>query len=54
MAQKIKNKSYQPIPLVINNETIIVTSRKTLEEVDNVTDQMTTLKSAGLIQIIKK
>lgn len=51
---KMKNKTYQPIPLVINGETIIVPSRKTLDDVDEVTSQMTTLKAVGMVQIIKK
>ncbi len=54
MAQKMKNKTYQPIPLVVNGQTIIVTSRKTLENVEEVTAQMVTLKSAGMVQIINK
>jgi hypothetical protein len=54
MAQKMKNKTYQPIPLVVNGQTIIVTSRKTLDEVEEVTPQMVTLKSVGMVQIIKK
>ncbi len=52
MATKIKNKTYQPIPLIINGETIIIPSRKTLENVEEITPQMTTLKAAGMIQII--
>lgn len=54
MAQKMKNKTYQPIPLVVNGKTIIVTSRKTLDEIEEVTPQMVTLKSVGMVQIIKK
>jgi hypothetical protein len=49
---KIKNKTYQPLPLLVNGNTILVPGRKTFE-VDVVTPQMISLKTRGLIQIIK-
>ncbi len=50
---KIKNKTYQPIGLIIEGKTMLVPGRKS-KDVDNVTPQMIALKSKGLIQIIKK
>ena len=50
---KIKNKTYQPIGLIIEGKTMLVPGRKS-KDVDNVTSQMIALKSKGLIQIIKK
>ena len=53
MAQvKVKNKTYQPIPLVIADKTIVLPARKTIM-VDDVSDQMIALKEQGLLQIIK-
>ena len=50
---KIKNKMYQPLPIILDNKTIIIPSRKS-KEVREITKQMSALKSKGLIQIIKK
>ena len=50
---KIKNKTYQPIALLISDTTILVPGRKAVD-VEDVTPQMIALKSKGLIQIIKK
>lgn len=50
---KIKNKMYQPLPLVLNGQTIIIPERKSID-VDEVTPQLIALKAKGLIQIIKK
>lgn len=50
---KIKNKTYQPIPLLINDVTILVPARKALD-VEEVTPQMIALKAKGMIQVIKK
>jgi len=50
---KIKNKTYQPIGLIIEGKTMLVPGRKS-KDVDSVTPQMIALKSKGLIQIIKK
>jgi hypothetical protein len=55
---KIKNKSYQPIPLILKDgSTVVLTNRSA--SIDNIADeditpQMLALKSAGQIQIIKK
>lgn len=49
---KVKNKTYQPIPLQIEDETIVVPKRKTVM-VERVTQQMVALKAKGLLQIIK-
>lgn len=50
---KIKNKTYQPIGLLIDGETKLVPGRKS-KNVEEVTPQMIALKSKNLIQIIKK
>lgn len=50
---KIKNKTYQPIGLLIDGKTLILPGRKS-KEVERVTPQMIALKSKGLIQVIKK
>ena len=50
---KIKNKTYQPIGLLIDGKTMLVPGRKS-KNVENVTTQMIALKAKGLIQIIKK
>ncbi len=50
---KIKNKTYQPIGLLISGKTILVPGRRS-KSVDDVTSQMIALKAKGLIQIIKK
>lgn len=50
---KIKNKMYQPVPLLINGKTVVLPQRKSIE-VEKVTPQMAALKSKGLLQIIKK
>ena len=50
---KVKNKTYQPLPLIINEKTVLLPSRKSLI-VTTVTPQMIALKSKGLLQIIKK
>ena len=50
---KVKNKMYQPLPLLIDGKTLLVPKRKSIE-VQQVTKQMVALKSKGLLQIIKK
>lgn len=50
---KIKNKTYQPIPLIIDGSTKLLPKRKS-RIVEEVTPQMIALKTQGLIQIIKK
>lgn len=50
---KIKNKTYQPLPLLIDGKTIILPSRKSID-VLIVTKQMIALQSRGMLQIIKK
>lgn len=50
---KVKNRTYQPIALLIDDKTILVPGRKATD-VEVVTPQMIALKSKGLIQIIKK
>lgn len=50
---KVKNKTYQPIPLVIDGKTVLVPKR-TSREVSQVTPQMKALKAKGLLQIIRK
>lgn len=50
---KIKNKTYQPIGLLIDGNTFLVPQRKS-KEVEKITPQMIALKSKGLIQIIRK
>jgi hypothetical protein len=50
---KIKNKTYQPLPLVIDGKTFIVPER-TAQEVPKITKQMLALKSKGMLQIISK
>ena len=50
---KIKNKTYQPIGLLIDGKTYQVPGRKS-KSVEVVTPQMIALKAKGLIQIIKK
>lgn len=52
MQVKIKNKTYQSIPLVIGDTTVVLPARKIIT-VDEVTDQMIALKEQGMIQIIK-
>ena len=52
MQVKVKNKTYQPIPLVIADSTVVLPARKTIS-VDEVTEQMVALKEQGLLQIIK-
>ena len=50
---KIKNKTYQPIALLIDDKTVLVPGRKSTD-VEEVSSQMIALKAKGLIQIIKK
>lgn len=50
---KIKNKTYQPLPLLIDGKTIIVPGRKTID-IPKASKQMIALKSKGMLQIIKK
>lgn len=50
---KVKNKTYQPLPLVIDGKTIIIPKRKFIE-VERVTKQISALKAEGLVQVIKK
>lgn len=50
---KVKNKTYQPVPLIIDGQTILLPKRKS-KVVESVTPQMVALKAQGLIQIIKK
>lgn len=55
MVYKIKNKTYQPIPLVIEGNTLIIPERKFIELSENqITPQIIALKSKGLLQLIKK
>ena len=49
---KVKNKTYQPVPLVIGGNTIILPGRKTIV-VEDVSEQMIALREQGLLQIIK-
>lgn len=49
---KIKNKTYQPIPLLVDGKTVILPGRTSLD-VSEVTAQMVALKSKGMLQIIK-
>jgi hypothetical protein len=50
---KIKNKTYQSIPLEINGKTIILPGRASTD-VDAVTSQMLALKARGMLQIVQK
>lgn len=50
---KIKNKMYQPLPLIIDGKTVVVGSWKSIE-VEEVTPQMISLKAQGLVQVIRK
>lgn len=50
---KVKNKTYQPLPLLIDGKTVIVPGRKSLD-VSKVSKQMIALKSKGMLQIITK
>lgn len=50
---KIKNKMYQPLPLIIDGKTIVIPERKSID-VEKITPQLVALKAQGLIQIIKK
>lgn len=50
---KVKNKTYQPIPLVIDGKTVLIPKR-TSKEVSQITQQMLSLKTKGLLQIIRK
>jgi hypothetical protein len=52
MQVKVKNKTYQPIPLVIGDSTVVLPARKTIT-VEEVSEQMVALKEQGLLQIIK-
>jgi len=50
---KVKNKTYQPLLLLLGGKTIIVPGRKSIN-VPKVSKQMIALKSKGMLQIIKK
>lgn len=50
---KIKNKMYQPLPLVEKGKTILIPARKSVE-VETISPQIVALKSKGLVQIIRK
>jgi hypothetical protein len=50
---KIKNKTYQTISLLIEDKTILLPGRKSVD-VDTITPQLLALKNQGLIQVIKK
>lgn len=50
---KVKNKMYQPLPLVDNGKTILIPARKSVM-LEKITQQIIALKSKGLLQIIRK
>lgn len=50
MKYKIKNKTKQPIPLMINNETVILPGDKSIT-IDELTKQAENLKKMGLLSI---
>jgi hypothetical protein len=50
---KVKNKTYQPIGLIIDDKTVLLPGRKS-KTVSKITPQMNALRLKGLIQIIKK
>lgn len=50
---KVKNKTYQPIPLIIDGKTVLIPKR-TSKEISQITQQMLSLKEKGLLQIIRK
>ena len=50
---KIKNKMYQPLPLLLEGKTVIIPSRKSMM-LEKITPQMIALKARGLLQIIRK
>ena len=50
---KVKNKTYQPLPLLLDGKTILIPGRKSID-VPAVSKQMIALKSKGMLQIIKK
>ena len=53
MEYKVKNKTYQPLPLLVEGRTVILPKRKSFIT-DKITSQMAALKSKGMLQIIKK
>lgn len=50
MKYKIKNKTKQPIPLIIDNETVILPGDKSII-LDDITKQAENLKKMGLLSI---
>jgi len=52
MLFKIKNKTYQPIELIIDDDHAILPARKTMK-VTKITKQMKNLELKGFLQIIK-
>ena len=53
MEYKVKNKTYQPLPLIIEGRTVILPKRKSIM-LSKISSQMAALKSKGMLQIIKK
>lgn len=52
MTFKIKNKTYQPLMLIIDEKHVTLGPRKTMK-VGTITKQMKNLESRGFLQIIK-
>ena len=52
MLFKIKNKTYQPIELIIDDYHALLPARKTMK-VTKITKQMKNLELKGFLQIIK-
>ena len=52
MRFKLKNKTYQPLILIIDEKSVTIPARKTYE-VDHITKQMKNLENRNLLQIIK-
>lgn len=50
MKYKLKNKTKQSIPLIINNETVILPGDKSIT-VDELTKQAENLKKMGILSI---
>lgn len=49
---KVKNQTFQPLRLIINNSTIIIPSRES-RVFNNITEQMKQLYKNGFIKIRK-
>lgn len=52
MIFKIKNKTYQPLILIIEDKYVTLPSRKTIK-VHHITKQMRNLEIKGFLQIIR-